>query len=197
MKYQIGDKVEIIDNTSGHEFEIGEVVEIIEYSGPDYKAANGDEWWYIKDKDIRKVGGDKKMKFKVGDIIRGIDNKQYSITDINMTKGEVVELCRNGYFVVKVLEHKENRGIGETHTVNEKYFELVSNSTNVSDVKHYIINPNACIVFWTDGSKTIVKKMPKAKHNKELAFLTAYFQKHCGLSKTKANKFLDSLKETK
>ena len=55
------------------------------------------------------------------------------------------------------------------------------------------INRNATILFWKDGTKTIVKKSKEDEHNPRLAFLTAYFQKHSGLSKNKANKFLDGL----
>lgn len=59
----------------------------------------------------------------------------------------------------------------------------------------YIINKNATILFWFDGSKTIVKRSKDDAYDKRLGFLTAYFQKHCGMSKNKANKYLDSLEE--
>ena len=59
--------------------------------------------------------------------------------------------------------------------------------------KYYIINKGATILFWEDGSKTIVKRNKEDDYNKRLGFLTAYFQKTSGMSKTKANKYLDSL----
>ncbi len=59
--------------------------------------------------------------------------------------------------------------------------------------KKYIINKEATILFWEDNTKTIVKRSSNDEYNKKLAFLIAYFQKHCGLSKTKANEYLDSL----
>ena len=62
--------------------------------------------------------------------------------------------------------------------------------------ERYIINENATILFWKDGTKTIVKRAKEDKHDKALGFLTAYFQKHCGLPKWKANKYLKELKET-
>lgn len=62
--------------------------------------------------------------------------------------------------------------------------------------KRYITNENATILFWKDGTKTIVKRAKEDKHDKVLGFLTAYFQKHCGLPKWKANKYLKELKET-
>lgn len=58
---------------------------------------------------------------------------------------------------------------------------------------YYIINKGATILFWEDGSKTIVKRNKEDDYNKRLGFLTAYFQKTSGMSKTKANKYLDSL----
>ena len=59
--------------------------------------------------------------------------------------------------------------------------------------ERYIINKGATILFWEDGSKTIVKRCKDDKYNKRLGFLTAYFQKHCGMSKNKANKYLAGL----
>lgn len=59
--------------------------------------------------------------------------------------------------------------------------------------KKYIINKNRTILFWEDGTKTIVKRAPEDKYNKTLSFLWAYFQKTSGLSKTKANKYIQSL----
>ena len=65
--------------------------------------------------------------------------------------------------------------------------------------KRYIINKGATILFWDEDEeeKTIVKRSKDDKFNKRLGFLTAYFQYHSGLSKTKANKFLDSLEVEK
>lgn len=59
----------------------------------------------------------------------------------------------------------------------------------------YIINRNATILFWKDGTKTIIKKTSADEYNKKLAFLIAYFQKNSGLSKSQANKYLDNLKD--
>lgn len=54
----------------------------------------------------------------------------------------------------------------------------------------YIINDGATILFWRDGTKTIVKRSDNDEFDPIKGFLWAYFQKHCGLSKTKANKYL-------
>lgn len=57
----------------------------------------------------------------------------------------------------------------------------------------YIINDNATILFWDDGTKTIVKKSENDVNDPIKSFLWAYFQKMSGLSKTKANKYLSEL----
>lgn len=60
----------------------------------------------------------------------------------------------------------------------------------------YIINKGATILFWDEDDeddKTIVKLSKDDKFDKRLGFLTAYFQHHSKMSKTKANKYLDSL----
>lgn len=61
--------------------------------------------------------------------------------------------------------------------------------------ERYIINEGATILFWDkEGKKkTIVKRSKDDEFNKRLGFLTAYFQYHSGLSKTKANRYLDNL----
>lgn len=59
--------------------------------------------------------------------------------------------------------------------------------------KKYIINNNATILLWKDGTKTIVKRAKEDEYNKTLSFLWAYFQKTSGLSKTKANKYIKGL----
>lgn len=59
--------------------------------------------------------------------------------------------------------------------------------------ERYIINDGATVLFWKDGTKTVVKRSKDDEFNPRLGFLTAYFQKNSGLSRTKANKFLDNL----
>ena len=59
--------------------------------------------------------------------------------------------------------------------------------------EHYIINENACILFWKNGEKTVVKKCADDEFNPRLAFLTAFFQHYIDMSKNKANKYLANL----
>ena len=63
----------------------------------------------------------------------------------------------------------------------------------VSLPERYIINKNACILFWKNGEKTVVKRCADDKFNPRLAFLTAFFQHYVDMSKNKANKYLASL----
>lgn len=73
--------------------------------------------------------------------------------------------------------------------------KFIAIDSNFKMPTRYIINKDATILFWEDDTKTIVKKSKNDKYDKRLGFLTAYFQKHCGMSKNKANKYLDSLVE--
>lgn len=73
----------------------------------------------------------------------------------------------------------------------QKEFEKAKKTTELPE--RYIINENATILFWKDGEKTIVKKCEDDEFNPRLAFLTAFFQHYCGMSKNKANKFLANL----
>lgn len=57
----------------------------------------------------------------------------------------------------------------------------------------WIINDGATILFWEDGTKTIVKKSKEDIYDPIKSFLWAYFQKKCGMSKTKANKYLENI----
>ena len=86
------------------------------------------------------------MKFKIGDIVRGVSDNAYTLTDENMLKGEVVAVGSiDGYndIKVKILKHKtEPKAVGYTFAVNSKYFEL------------YDYNK---IVITTNGNKTLAR----------------------------------------
>ena len=61
--------------------------------------------------------------------------------------------------------------------------------------KKYIINDGATILFWHDDTKTIIKRAEDDNFDPVKGFLWAYFQKHSGLSKTKANKYLRNIEQ--
>lgn len=99
---------------------------------------------------------------------------------------------------------KANNVISYNHVDGDKY-ATVTGVVDYFDLKNiqnkgilperYIINHNATILFWNDGTKTIVKKAKDDDYNKKLGFLWAYFQKMSGLSKTKANEYLENLSD--
>lgn len=73
------------------------------------------------------------MKFKTGDIIKGIDNNIYLHTNTDMTRGivtEVYENTKDGCDIeVKILEHTDPDEIGELYIVESKYFELIEHAS--------------------------------------------------------------------
>lgn len=75
---------------------------------------------------------------------------------------------------------------------NKPYIKKLTNLPN-----RYIINEGATILFWRDGTKTIVKRSKEDEYNKILGFLWAYFQKTSGLSKSKANDYLKGIVDYK
>lgn len=74
------------------------------------------------------------------------------------------------------------------------YFSF--SSTNI-ELEKYIINENATILFWNDGTKTISKRHKEDKFDKELGFLFAYFYKKWGVSKASGKRIIESIKEDK
>lgn len=73
------------------------------------------------------------MEFKAGDLIRGTCTfSGYSITNKNMTCGEIIDIDgwdeEEGWrevIHVKILEHKNNKYVGEKYWVDPQYFELI------------------------------------------------------------------------
>ncbi len=90
----------------------------------------------------------------------------------------------------------------EEEKLREKvyFLELEVDKLKEKQVKlpeRYIINENACILFWQNGEKTVVKRCAYDAFNPRLAFLTAFFQHYVDMSKNKANKYLASLQVEK
>lgn len=98
----------------------------------------------------------------------------------------------------EIIEINKNDIIEVEHDPFMRYpimkciFRCSNNSKKILP-KHYIINNGATILFWDDGTKTIVKRAEDDIFDPVKSFLWAYFQKHSGLSKTKANKYLRKL----
>ena len=82
-------------------------------------------------------------------------------------------------------------------SLKEELYIEKSKKTKFDLPERYIINENATILFWKNGEKTIVKRASDDEFNPRLAFLTAFFQRYCGMSKNKANKYLANLQVEK
>lgn len=67
--------------------------------------------------------------------------------------------------------------------------------SNESLPVRYIVNDDACILFWDSKgkTKTVVKRCKDDNIDPIKAFLWAYFEKTSGMSKTKANKYLQKV----
>lgn len=77
----------------------------------------------------------------------------------------------------------------------QMYDFLYTDNKKINNLERYIINKDATILFWKNGDKTVVKKTKKDKFDKRLGFLYAWFQATSGLSKSKANEYLENLEE--
>lgn len=81
------------------------------------------------------------MKFKVGDIIKGIDRAHYPYTNTGMTKGRVTKVYEDvpsgeRDIRIEVLEHTSKYVAGAKFDVKSKYFELVEHAPfGKSDLK--------------------------------------------------------------
>ena len=87
----------------------------------------------------------------------------------------------------------ETRLEQENRELRARIRELTSEIIKIELPERYIINDGATVLFWKDGTKTVVKRATDDEFNPRLAFLTAFFQHYCGMSKNKANKYLASL----
>lgn len=91
------------------------------------------------------------MKFKVGDIIKGITDEKYSITNTSMYKAEVISTNGNE-MTIKILKHKNSFAQEEEYSVknSDKFFKLIEEHFTKSDLK------NGDIVTYRSGDKRTV-----------------------------------------
>jgi len=66
-------------------------------------------------------------------------------------------------------------------------------ATRTYNLEKYIINENATILFWDDGTKTISKRDKEDIYDKELGFLFAYFYKKFNGSKASMKRVIDTI----
>lgn len=103
-----------------------------------------------------------RKKFKKGDIIRGLPNNTYAITNDEMTKG-IVEEIYDDTMDVRVLNHIFESNIGITCTVdnNDRYFELVKSKTIVI----YQKGEEVIALDKLTGKKAVAKCSPEDEFN--------------------------------
>lgn len=94
---------------------------------------------------------------------------------------------------MKLIE--ENKKMAHEISLLKKDNSVLKEMLEEKIPERYIVNKNASILFWKNGEKTIVKKCEDDDFNARLGFLTAFFQRHCGMSKNKANKYLANIEE--
>ena len=87
---------------------------------------------------------------------------------------------RKGYIVYKSSD--KNRVIRTTCTINDLYpYETVENkSVCLEDPDRIIFNPPATIVFWKDGTKTVVKCAEGEKFDPYTGFCYAFTERFLG-----------------
>lgn len=93
--------------------------------------------------------------FKVGDIICGVHNNGYSITNERMKKAEVIRAYNDGYMTIKILEHEDDKEISECYPAknSDKDFKLVKQNTNKSI--HITTDGVTTTAVLKDGKKVI------------------------------------------
>jgi hypothetical protein len=57
-------------------------------------------------------------------------------------------------------------------------------NNNMPKIKEVIFNNPATIIYWRDGTKTVVKCQPEDTYDKEKGFMAAYMKKICGNDNT-------------
>lgn len=106
------------------------------------------------------------------------EDSRKMIKDININGNDILSIaCEDGVYIVNATQLSGN--------IKPKVMKNLP--------KKYIINKGATILFWEDGTKTVVKRAKDDEYNKIMGFLWAYFQKTSGLSRTKANEYLRGL----
>ena len=82
-------------------------------------------------------------------------------------------------------------------TIRPSGITFSSFKSDKKELKKYIINDKATILFWNDGTKTISKRDDKDSFDKELGFLFAYYYKKCGLSIASRKRVINSIDYSK
>ena len=100
--------------------------------------------------------------------LSALDNMNLYIEDrMNGREGEVK--------MDKILNEIYRKMINNTHSVSR-----ITRYTSIPQIENVIFNPPATIVFWTDGTKTVVKCQNKEAFDTEKGITMAFFKKAHG-----------------
>ena len=121
-------------------------------------------------------------KFNVGDVVRVLDGS--NILGYHGSWVDGMEQYVGGVYTVK-----SNTTLGDGYALSEipyvwdgRGLELVSESNNsvLPNITNVIFNNPATIVFWEDGTKTVVKCQKGDKYDKEHGLAVAIAKKALG-----------------
>ena len=106
MKFKVNDKVRITSCLHGHGFTIGKVVTIVQINRTDYKANDGDTFWYIQDDEIKAL--DENM------LIEKVANKLLKANN-TVTTLEIKLALRKEYPQIKWNQDNISEGMNQLH----------------------------------------------------------------------------------
>ena len=125
-------------------------------------------------------------KFKVGDKVRILNGRHIDdyrgcwVDSMNNYVGQVRAVRKVGPTWHGVADYNLE---GIPFTWDERGLELVETTSNtLPDIVNVIYNKPATIVFWADGTKTVVKCQPGDKWSKEVGLAMAIVKKTYGNS---------------
>ena len=109
------------------------------------------------------------MKFKVGDIVKGINNNSYGITNQDMYKGKIIKIRKNGYIDIKILDHKVKNRIGNVFPyLNPKYFNFVESNYSYEDLKK---SPIGTKITFENGEVLVKDDIDRIENDSLILFI--------------------------
>lgn len=105
-----------------------------------------------------------KNVFKKGDIIKGIKNNDYGITNEKMIKAEVIKLYEDSNMMdVKIIEHIDESKVGETFIVlndntNFAYYYVEFDKSFITDECRVTLDNGEQLIYFEDKDEFIDTK---------------------------------------
>lgn len=168
MKFKVGDKVRVIAEKRGHEFDIGEIVKIEEISDKDYKCSSleKNELWWMGEDEFTKVKFIK-SDLKDGDIVtyrdgrkrtivaeslideyghevaglRTYDNElknKFSATGLDIVKVERPTQYKEVFEREEVLDETEKKYLAEVIRPFRKRIQFIQKKKEITEINPYI-----------------------------------------------------------